>query len=360
MAMASERLRPPGRRRYGSRARWSAECIARGMDRHLSDKVVVITGASSGLGRETALAFARHGARVVCAARHRAHLDKVATSCRELGAQALVVETDVTNEAQVGRLVRVTMDHFGRIDIWINDAGVTEFGSLEDGPFEHHRRVVETNVIGPMLAAKLVMPIFRAQEWGVFINIGSILSKIGQPFVPSYVVSKFAIRGLSEALRTELAEYPNIHACTVLPYTIDTPHFELGANELGRRPFAMPPMQSPEKVARAVVDLARHPRREVHVPKVAALGLVLHWMFPDTTEKLLLRALRTWHFNGRQAAPDKQGNLYRPGGEGTGHGHRPPQIGTPRFAGWVLRELIRIEAENLSSWRRGGARDATV
>jgi NAD(P)-dependent dehydrogenase (short-subunit alcohol dehydrogenase family) len=110
-----------------------------------------------------------------------------------------------TNEADVARLVSQARELTGEIDVWINNAGVTAFGTLESIPIEDHRRVLETNLWGAVYCARAVVPIFRHQARGVMINIGSILSKVGQPFVPSYVISKFALRGLSEALRAELA-----------------------------------------------------------------------------------------------------------------------------------------------------------
>jgi len=309
-------------------------------------KVIVITGASSGLGREAARQFADRGACVVLAARRSDDLEETARQCRSAGGQALTVVTDVSQESDVEQLAETALSTWGRVDVWVNNAGVTLFAPLEAAPFEEHRRVIETNVFGAMLGARAVLPIFRAQRRGVLINVGSILSKIGQPFVPSYVISKFALRGLSESLRAELAEEPDIHVCTLLPFTIDTPHFQTGANEMGRQPRALPPMQSPEKVARALVSLAERPRRELHVPRVAALGLLAHWLFPTTTERLLLRALRTWHFSDAPQ-PSTDGNLYEGADErGMRHGERPPQIGTPGFAAWTLRELVRIEVES--------------
>jgi NAD(P)-dependent dehydrogenase (short-subunit alcohol dehydrogenase family) len=128
--------------------------------RHVSlrDKVVVITGASSGTGRAAALQFAREGRRVVLAARREASLREVAALCEDYGGAALVVVTDTTCEADVQRLVDETLRRWGRIDVWVNNAGTTLFARLEEGEFAAHRRVLETNLIGPMYAARLVVP----------------------------------------------------------------------------------------------------------------------------------------------------------------------------------------------------------
>src|SRR5690606_9278974 len=144
-------------------------------------------------------------------------------------------------EDDVQALAQRTLTEHGHIDVWVNNAGVTLFGSLEDAPLEEHRRVIDTNLWGAIHGARAVVPVFRRQRRGVLVNVGSVLSKIGQPFVPSYVISKFGLRGLSEALRFELADEPDIHVCSVLPYAMNTQHFQSGANYIGWQPRAMPP-----------------------------------------------------------------------------------------------------------------------
>jgi NAD(P)-dependent dehydrogenase (short-subunit alcohol dehydrogenase family) len=311
----------------------------------LRDKIVVVTGASSGLGRAAAVEFARRGACVVLAARRLEALEEVAGLCRAAGGPALVVPTDVTREADVQHLVEAALAPAGRIDVWVNNAGVTTFGSLESASFDEHRRVIETNLFGPMYAARAVVPIFRRQKAGVMINVGSILSKVGQPFVPSYVISKFALRGLTEALRAELADQPDVHVCTILPYAMDTPHFESGASRVGRGAHPMPPVQSPEKVARVLVDMAERPVRERHVPGIALVGLGLHYLFPRTVERLIQDILRRWHFDATPE-PRTAGNLYAPDVHDpeTVHGTRPALLGTPALFAWVAGHLVRMLA----------------
>jgi short-subunit dehydrogenase len=310
-------------------------------------KVVVVTGASSGIGRATAVRFAKGGAHVVLAARREPALEGTAELCRKVGGTAQVVPTDVTKEEEVRHLLEAALEERGRIDVWINNAGVTLFAALEDASFEDHRRVIEVNLYGTMLGARAVIPVFRRQKSGVLINVGSVLSKIGQPVVPSYVISKFAIRGVSEALRAELASERGIHICTVFPYAVDTQHFEAGANELGHTINAMPPMQSPEAVAQAIARLAARPRRELHVPRYAALGVALHLLFPRTVEQLLARSVRRWHVSDKPEASNA-GNLYAPDSRrALTHGKRPPRVGKLHFTLWALRELVRIELDTL-------------
>jgi NAD(P)-dependent dehydrogenase (short-subunit alcohol dehydrogenase family) len=315
-----------------------------------TSKVVVVTGASGGLGRETAIQFAALGCHVVVAARRRESLEETAQMCRTAGGEALVKVTDVTEAADIAALVDETVATWGRIDVWVNNAGVTLFALLEQGPFEMHRRVIETNLYGPMYAAREVIPLFRRQRRGVMVNVGSILSKVGQPAVPSYVISKFALRGMSEALRMELADEPDIHICTILPYAIDTPHFQSGANELGVEAFAMPPVQSPRDVAAEIVKLAENPRRECHVPRIATLGLAVRWLLPRTTERLILHAIERWHL-GPGAETTTTGNLFRATpGDGSSQGERPPRVTTLGFAAWAIGDLVWMQARNVWRW----------
>jgi short-subunit dehydrogenase len=314
----------------------------------LRGKVIVITGASSGIGRAAALQFASAGCRVVLAARRVPALEEAAALCRDRGGQAHVVATDVTLESELRRLRDQALARWGRIDVWINNAGTTYFARLDEGDLAAHRRVIDTNLIASVVAARLVLPVFRRQRAGTLINIGSVLSQIGQTFVPAYVISKFGLRGLSEAVRADVADIPGIQVCTVLPYAVDTPHFQDAANATGRRAHAMQPVQEPDRVARAIVDVAARPRRQRYVPRYIAAGLVLHWLWPDFVERLLRHALRNFHLVGRQGVTD--GNLYSPADTaGTIHGTRRPVIDRTAFAIWLAREVVVIGAQWLTS-----------
>jgi NAD(P)-dependent dehydrogenase (short-subunit alcohol dehydrogenase family) len=321
--------------------------ITAGIRRALRDAVVVITGASSGIGRATALEFAACGCRLVIAARREDALRETALLCERRGAPTSALATDVTQPVDVDRLVQRTLERYARVDVWVNNAGTTLFGRLEEGDFAAHRQVLETNLLGPMYAARLVMPLFKRQGHGVLINVGSVLSQVGQAFVPAYAISKFGLRGLSEALRSDVADWPRIHVCTVLPYAVDTPHFQEGANVIGRRVHALQPVQPPERVARAIVDVAARPRRHRYVPRYVQVGLALHWLWPRTGERLLRHALQTFHLVGAQ--PRTLGSLFATrGSAGTIRGSRGPVVGRLAFFGWVLQDLGRM---GRAAWR---------
>ena len=329
----------------------------RGAAARLRGKVVVITGASSGIGRAAALEFAAAGCHVVLAARRVDALHDVAERCRRLGAAAHVVETDVTIESDIRRLRDVTLARWGRIDVWVNNAGTTYFARLDEGELEAHRRVIETNLIGPVMAARLVLPVYRRQRAGTLINIGSVLSQVGQTFVPAYVISKFGLRGLSEAIRADVAEIPGIQVCTVLPFAVDTPHFEDAGNATGKRAYAMPFVQEPEAVARVIVDVAARPRRQAYVPRYIAAGIAVHWLWPHPVERVLHRALRKFHLVGRQA--QTQGNLFSHSGtKGATHGTRRPVIGRTLFTAWLVGQVAAVGVHWLRSSlaRQGDAR----
>jgi NAD(P)-dependent dehydrogenase (short-subunit alcohol dehydrogenase family) len=316
---------------------------------HLENASVVITGASSGLGRAAAREFAARGARLVLAARDPEALDRVVEECRRLGAGARAVPTDVSRPDEVDELAAAAMQAHDRIDVWINNAAVTYFAPLDEGRLDEHRGVIDANVLGYLHGARVALPIFKRRGRGVLINVSSILGKVGHPFVPSYVVSKFAVRGLTEALRASLADYPDIHVCTLLPYAIDTPHFLTADRDIPRRPRPMPPLQSAEKVARAMARLVEHPRHERHVPSYMQLAVLLKHLAPVTTDAVLLHVLQQFHL-GPPASPQHD-DVFRPErGSGEVHGRGEDE---PR-----LRAVLTFAAQDAMRllWRRAQRR----
>jgi short-subunit dehydrogenase len=277
--------------------------------RQLKGSTVVVTGASSGIGKATALAFAAEGANVVVAARRTRALDHVVQEIEKQGGCALAVPTDVTDPAAVERLAQTAADHFnGRIDVWFNNAGVGAVGSFTDVPLAVHEEVIRINLLGCLHGAYAAVPYFKRQNSGVLINMNSAGAWLPTAYAVAYSASKFGLRGFSEALRAELKDFESIHVCDVFASFVNTPGFEHAANYTGHMLKPAPPVLSPWKIASAVVHLARNPkdRRIVGWPvNLARLGYALMPAFSTLVMKWGL----DHYFKKAQSAPRTEGHI---------------------------------------------------
>jgi NAD(P)-dependent dehydrogenase (short-subunit alcohol dehydrogenase family) len=282
----------------------------------LKDQVVVVTGASSGIGRATALAFAEKGATVVGVARRAEPLESVMAHCREMGVDAVAMACDVRDAEALDRVARDTAGRFGRIDVWVNNAATHLFGTIEEVPVDLWHGVVETNVFGTYHGTRAALPWMREQSSGVLINVASVLGKMGSPYQSAYVASKHAIRAVSDCTRQELRDVPGIAVCTVLPGPIDTPLFQHAANFSGRRVKPIKPVIDAHRVAGTIVSCAERPRRECAVG--ASTTEILGWnrLFPGLVEKIAARQIDRDHFADAPAQPSR-GNVLEPVSGGT-------------------------------------------
>jgi short-subunit dehydrogenase len=277
----------------------------------LDERVVVITGASSGIGRAAALAFARRGARLALAARRADVLEEVARECEALGGQAIAVAADVTDPEAMERLAQAAVAAFGRIDVWINNAGVGVFGRYEEADLALHRRTVEVNLMGAMHGAYAALPVFLRQNKGVLINNISLGAWSPTPFAAAYTASKFGLRGFTASLRQELAGHDEIHVCGVFPAMVDTPGFVHGANMSGADLDPGPLLYRPEDVAETFVRLADHPRAETAVGWPSRASQLAYAVAPVLTERAINRTIRAALARARPA-PRRAGALLTP------------------------------------------------
>lgn len=225
----------------------------------LAGKVVLVTGASSGIGRATAVRAARQGAHVALLARTEGPLKDAAVACEDAGAgSTLVLPADVTDDAAVAGAVRTVLDRHGRIDVVVSNAGVVSYGRVEEVPTEVFDGVLRTNLHGSVHVARHVVPVLRRQEQGSLVLVGSVIGHIAVPGMTAYAVSKWGVRALARHLQLENRDLPDIHVAYVAPGGVDTPIYAQAANYDGHEGSPPPPVSSPDKVARQILDRVGH------------------------------------------------------------------------------------------------------
>lgn len=285
------------------------------VDKLAGQRVAVVLGASSGIGRATALSFARRGFDVVLGARSEGALDEVAAQCRRMGVAATAVPTDATDAAAVLALADAAVSAHGHIDVWANIVGIGAIGRFDSTPVEVHRRVIETNLVGGINGAHAVLPHFLQRRRGLLIQMISVGAWTPAPYATAYAASKFGLHGFVQSLRAELSGHPGVQVCAVYPSTVDTPGFAHGANYSGRALVPGGPMLAATDVAEAIADLTTQPCPELLIGLQAWPSRLAHAVAPALTARMLRIAMeRTL----RQGAPTvaSSGNAFAPS---TGH-----------------------------------------
>lgn len=283
----------------------------------LEDKVVVITGASSGAGRAMALAFANEGAQLVLAARRAEALAEVAEECKDAGVEPLLKTIDVKEMADVYLLAKETVKQFGGIDVWVNNAGVLAAGAADQIPAEVTEDVVRTNLLGYIHGAQAALPHFKQQGYGILINNISVGGWFATPYMAAYCASKFGLRGFFESLKGELKNFPNIHVCDLYPGFLDTPGMQHAANYTGKQLRPAPPVYDPRGVAKAAVSLAQNPREKKTVGAASFLLRTAYAFFPTLSRNITASTIRTYLKNADEIGPTS-GNVLAAVDFGTG------------------------------------------
>lgn len=273
-------------------------------------QTVVVTGASSGIGRATALSFAGRGANLVLVSRSREALEEAAAACRSAGAaQACVEPADVNDEDALQRVVDTTIERFGSIDVVVHAAAVMAYGNVEYLPREVFERVVGTTIYGTANLVRVVLPVFRRQGHGSLVVVSSLLASITAPTMGAYATGKWGQLGLIRTLQQETRDLPGVTISAVAPGGVNTPIYYQGATVTGST--GRPPAYSPERVARAIVAQVDHPRRLVQSGIFNPLILAGFRLFPPVFDALVGPLLKVFGVTNN-TVPDTDGNVFEP------------------------------------------------
>ena len=291
----------------------------------LREQVIVITGASSGIGLATARAAARRGARVVLAARNGAALDDIVRDIQERGGEARAVVADVSRRVDIEALAAEAVRAYGGFDTWVNNAGLSIFGRLEEVSDADHRRLFDVNFWGLVYGSTVALQRLR-RTGGALINLGSIASDLAFPIQGMYAASKHAIKGFTDALRMELREEGAPVSVTLIkPASIDTPFPEHARNYMARAPKLPPPVYDPEDVAKAILYAAEHGPRDLYIGGGGKMMSALRKRVPAVTDWMGATVLAKTQAGG-VAGKDRNGALYEPGRDGAVRGGSPHHV----------------------------------
>jgi short-subunit dehydrogenase len=281
------------------------------MPRTIEDQTVVITGASSGIGRTAARMFAERGARVVVASRNIEALNDLVREITSAGGLAYAVEADVSKQEDVERLGEMATNHFGRVDTWINNAGVSMYATFDKMADEEIRRIMDVNFMGTVYGMQTAFKIMRSQGGGTIINTASVTGKRAIPLQSVYSASKYAIVGLGEAVRAELVnEEAEINVCTICPPSIDTPFFDHALTKEGVAPKPVAPVYNPEDVAKAMISCAENPRREVLIGAAGKTFAIMNTLAPGISDWVMGKVGVSGQLTDQPKSPDATNNLF--------------------------------------------------
>jgi NAD(P)-dependent dehydrogenase (short-subunit alcohol dehydrogenase family) len=276
-------------------------------------QVTVVTGASGGIGRATAQAFAQPGARIALLARGEKGLEAARKEVEARGAEALVLPTDVADESQVEAAAAAVQAKWGRIDVWVNNAMATIFGPVSSLNGEQIKRATEVTYLGAVYGTMAALKRMRERDRGVIVQVGSALAYRGIPLQAPYCAAKHALRGFTDSLRCELLhDRSNVHLTSVHLSAFNTPQFDWALNLVGKRPMPVPPIFQPELAANAIVWASQHRRREVFVGWPAVKAVVGNKIMPGVIDRILAKDGYKGQITSETLPDDACSNLYEP------------------------------------------------
>lgn len=283
------------------------------MPRPIHEQVIVVIGASSGIGREACRQLGQAGATIVLAARNEPALHEAADEVRQAGGTAHVVPTDVTYPEDLEKLASETISTFGRIDTWVNDASTSVYAPVDETTLDEYEQILRVNLLGTINGCKAVLPYMRQQGYGTIINIGSVLSYVSVPLQSAYCAAKHGVLGFTDSLRMELKGHNiPINVSLVLPASINTPFFNHARSKLGAKPMPIPPAYSPKVAGSVIVYAAQHPRREFYVGGASRLFTLMWRLSPALTEQFLLIGRWAEQAQISNQSDDNRDNVFTP------------------------------------------------
>jgi len=300
-------------------------------------EVVMITGASAGIGRATAQAFARRGASIGLLARGRAGLEAAKAEVEKLGGRGLILIADVADDKAVEAAAEQLEREFGPIDIWINNAMASVFSPIMQITPDEYRRVTEVTYLGYVWGTMAALRRMTARKRGVIIQVGSALAYRGIPLQSAYCAAKHAIQGFVDSLRCELIhDKCDIHVCMVEMPAVNTPQFEWVKSRLPNKAQPVPPIYQPEVAADAIVFAATHRRREIYVGSPTVKAILADKIMPGFLDHYLGRTGYDSQQTSEPKDPNQPHNLFAPVPKDAGaHGQFDAQARTTSFQLWL-------------------------
>jgi NAD(P)-dependent dehydrogenase (short-subunit alcohol dehydrogenase family) len=281
--------------------------------KQIEQQVVAVVGASSGIGRETALQFAKRNAKVVVSARTVSALTSLVDEITASGGEAIAIPADVAEFEQVQSIVDKTIDRYGRLDTWVHAAGTAIISPFEQVTPEEFKRVIDVNLMGSVYGAMVAMTHLRRTGRGAFIAVSSVEARRSMPLQSAYSASKHGMEGFLDSLRSELKQegFP-ISITNIMPSVINTPFYNKARTKLGVMPTGIPPYYHPSLVAKAILHAAENPTRDMIVGDVGRVIDLFQKVVPDLTDTLVGAIAVPGQRTERIKAADDPNNLFEP------------------------------------------------